>query len=81
MTQERTEAAAPSEQEGDPTAVLELARKDPRVREGDLEIDENAVVSWGSDNGAYVQAWLWVDFNGTQLDQTTKGDDAGDSGD
>ena len=21
------------------------------------------------DNGAYVQAWVWVDFSGTQLDK------------
>ncbi|MDG9928774.1 MULTISPECIES: hypothetical protein [unclassified Pseudomonas] len=30
-------------------------------REGEVEIDENAVVSIGEDDGAYVQAWVWVD--------------------
>lgn len=55
--------------EADQKAVLELARSDPRVREGELEIDDNAVVSWGFDNGAYVQAWLWVSFEGTPLDE------------
>lgn len=29
-------------------------------RDGEIEIDDNAAVSIGSDNGAYVQAWIWV---------------------
>jgi hypothetical protein len=29
-------------------------------RDGEIEIDEVAVVSCGSDPGAYVQAWVWV---------------------
>lgn len=29
--------------------------------EGELEIDENAIVSLGTDRGAYVMAWQWVD--------------------
>lgn len=37
--------------------------------EGTLEIDDNAVISDGDDNGAYVQAWVWVSFAGTQLDK------------
>lgn len=28
--------------------------------EGALEIDSNAIVSYGDDPGAYVQAWVWV---------------------
>jgi len=56
-------------------AVVELARLDPRVREGDLEIDDNAVVSWGCDNGAYVQAWLWLSFEGTALDEDAEESD------
>lgn len=27
----------------------------------ELEIDENALISAGEDNGAYVQAWTWVE--------------------
>ena len=38
-------------------------------REGEIEIDFNAVVSEGNDNGAYVQAWVWVSFAGTDLDK------------
>lgn len=30
------------------------------AKEGEVEVDEDAVVSPGSDPGAYVQAWLWV---------------------
>lgn len=28
--------------------------------EGSIEIDSGATVSRGDDNGAYVQAWVWV---------------------
>jgi len=50
-------------------AVRTLARKDPKVREGELEIDPDAPISYGGDNGAYVQAWLWVSFADTPLDR------------
>ena len=30
-------------------------------RDGELEFDDNAVVSTGEDNGAYVQCWAWVE--------------------
>jgi len=32
----------------------------PDLREGDLEVDDNAVVSMGEDDGAYVMCWKWV---------------------
>lgn len=38
-------------------------------REGDLEMDDNAMISEGDDNGCYVQVWKWVDFNGTEFDK------------
>jgi hypothetical protein len=31
------------------------------VREGQVEIDDNAIVSKGEDAGAYVMGWVWVD--------------------
>lgn len=37
----------------------ELAR-DQHEREGTLEIDDEATVSFSDDGGAYVQAWVWV---------------------
>lgn len=41
-------------------------------RDGDLEFDDNAVVSKGEDAGAYVQGWKWVD----DLDLQDEEDDA-----
>jgi len=29
--------------------------------EGEIEVDDNALVSTGADNGAYVEVWVWVD--------------------
>ena len=43
-----------------------------RASEGDVEFDDDCVVSESSDNGAYVQAWVWVDFEGTLLDMRTR---------
>lgn len=34
-----------------------------RSSEGRLEVDSNALVSWGDDPGAYVQTWSWVSFD------------------
>lgn len=31
-------------------------------REGEIEIDDDAKVSMGDDDGAYVEAWVWVNF-------------------
>lgn len=49
-------------------AIRALAKEQVEV-EGELEIDDDAVVSEGDDNGAYVQAWVWVRFDGTKLDK------------
>jgi hypothetical protein len=38
-------------------------------RDGELEIDDVAIVSEGDDNGAYVMSWRWVSFEGTPLDK------------
>lgn len=51
-------------------AIVALA-KEEHEREGEIEIDDNARVSEGDDNGAYVQAWIWVSFEGTVLDKET----------
>lgn len=31
--------------------------------DGEVEIDDNATISWGGEPGAYVQAWVWVPFD------------------
>jgi hypothetical protein len=51
--------------------ILELA-KNQHHREGECEIDDNAIVSEDlthGDNGAYVEAWVWVNFSGTEFDK------------
>ena len=53
-------------------AVLKLAR-DAYYCDGVLEIDDDAVISDGDENGAYVGAWVWVDFAGTPLDKDPEG--------
>jgi hypothetical protein len=37
----------------------ELTRYEEYAKDGEIEVDEDAVVS-ESDDGAYVQAWVWV---------------------
>lgn len=49
--------------------IIELARRSDKLRDGELELDDNAKISEGDDNGAYVQVWMWVPFDGTELDK------------
>lgn len=37
------------------------------AKDGEIEFDDGAIVS-GCEDGAYVQAWVWVDFPGTDDD-------------
>jgi hypothetical protein len=48
--------------------IVELAQKQ-HYKDGELEVDMDAEVSEGDDNGAYVQAWVWVDFTNTKFDK------------
>lgn len=45
-------------------AIIELARNEHQD-DGEVEIDAGATLSEGDDNGCYVQAWVWVSFEGT----------------
>lgn len=49
--------------------MIEWARNEYEGYDGDIQVDDNAVISHGEDNGAYVQAWVWVTFDGTRLDK------------
>jgi hypothetical protein len=49
--------------------IYEVASGDPRLKDGDLELDNGAKVSEGDENGAYIQVWMWVSFEGTKLDK------------
>lgn len=54
-----------------------LIAQDRRSTDTDVDIDIVARVSEGDDNGAYVQAWVWVDFAGTEFDKEPKPDTEG----
>lgn len=51
--------------------IVEMARE-IHESEGTIEIDDNALVSDGADNGVYVAAWVWVPFDGTKFDREAK---------
>lgn len=60
-------------------AILQLAI-DQYHKDGEIELTDNDSaddISEGDDNGAYVRAWVWVDFEGTDLDKTTDDCDCG----
>jgi len=48
--------------------IIALAREGKQI-DGEVEIDDNALLSEGGDNGAYVAAWVWCDFSGTPFDK------------
>ena len=48
--------------------IVELAYD--AASDGELELADDAIISEGDDNGAYVSAWVWVSFAGTRLDKT-----------
>lgn len=50
-------------------AIRQHAEKVLRLSDGELEMDANAVVSEGDDNGAYVMLWGWVSFADSDLNK------------
>ena len=42
-----------------PARFREMARAEWE-KDGEIEIDDDAVISESEDGGAYVQAWVWV---------------------
>jgi hypothetical protein len=42
------------------STLTEIARE-AHHRDGELEIDDNPVVSVSDDKGAYIAAWVWID--------------------
>ena len=56
--------------------ILDLAAESlpPHWDPNDLEIDSDICIAEGDDNGAFVRAWMWVDFTGTELCKDHKGD-------
>lgn len=54
--------------------IIELARDMNHICEGSVEIDDDAILSEGDDNGCYVSAWSWVDFSDTEFDKSDPSD-------
>jgi hypothetical protein len=54
--------------------IIELARNEHQ-KDGEVEIDDNAQLSEGNDNGCYVAAWVWVGFSGTPFDKDKEEND------
>ncbi len=50
------------------------AARDALHREGSCEIDPDAEISEGDDNGCYVRSWTWFSFVGTPWDKEKKDD-------
>lgn len=50
--------------------ILDLAKQQHPL--DTCEIDTDAEINESADNGAYVQAWVWVSFAGTELDKEDK---------
>ena len=42
------------------SAEMHAYRDAVHLRDGELELDEGAIVSKGDDPGAYVMTWIWV---------------------
>lgn len=52
--------------------IVNLARKEFSLNKDVISIDIGETqISEGSDNGAWVRAWVWVDFTDTVLDKET----------
>jgi hypothetical protein len=52
--------------------IIKLAKAQLH-RDGECEIENTSIVSESTDNGAYVQAWVWVNFADTDLDKEPDG--------
>lgn len=48
--------------------IIQMAMEQ-HERPGEVEVEPDGVVSISEDNGAYVQAWVWVSFADTKFDQ------------
>jgi len=55
--------------------IVELAGEQGWVTDGEVEIDADARLSEGNDNGCYVSAWVWCPFEGTEFDTECEDDE------
>jgi hypothetical protein len=68
LIEDQEEQKEQQAQEARRQAIVNMAKAQAEI-EGSVEVDDDAKVSEGYDNGAYVQAWVWVDFADTDLDK------------
>jgi len=69
----KTQMASEAIMETDETDMKSDERLRSRARElyclcsnGEIEVDSDAIISYGDDPGAYVAAWVWVPFEEKQ---------------
>ena len=79
MSAETNTMKAAREAEERRRSIIKLA-KNTIEKEGSLEIDSDAEISEGNDNGCYVQAWAWLPFDNV-LDQIPRTQDVADTTD
>lgn len=58
-----------SRDEANHREIVRLAKDQYEDSSCDIEIDDDAIVSEGGENGAFVAAWVWVSFAGTRFDK------------
>lgn len=68
----------PGVAEDDPRDVAYRNEAKNHAVEGELEVDDDAIISWGDDGGAYVQGWIWISDQEAGLADVNDEDDAGD---
>ena len=49
--------------------IVELTNDLRYVRDGEVEVNADAKLSEGDDNGCYVSGWVWCPFDGTEFDK------------
>lgn len=70
------EVETPLALDADDTAYIAIARHQ-YGRDGEIEIDDDAVISRGDKRGAYVAAWVWVAADVPETDDDEDDDMAG----
>jgi hypothetical protein len=58
----------------DSSPLTQQYREAARSSDGEIEVDEDAVVSMGDDPGAYVMCWQWVSNEAAGI-ETEEGDE------
>jgi hypothetical protein len=63
----RSDMSGMSEEEMD--VWFRARAKELYYKDGEIEVDSNAIISYGDDAGAYVAAWVWVPLEEEQEEE------------